>query len=332
MSDFRLKVMGVSLFALIASGCAAISQVTDKDKRASMTDDAEPVGFFEEDDEGQFGMFESGSFESASKQGGETESRPLSSMRINLDESDPEKLLRALSEKAPSKQDVMDSAINSVRGSSLYDTAYTLALQAGAKWRYDRINEELESNSDSLNAIYNFAPLMLSDGRVVPPVIVEAGGNMRLHSDDLRSENLRTFQIKADARMVSMPPSWRDYLIRYLSATDNVSSEILPRNPDERVLWREAAEKGWRDGIEQANSLFDLNMARLERDYRGIIRFQRLAKQGVVSMPQIAKGDLGIRVEEKTLSLGERIYRITDESSFQEFSIWKPTGSLKIRP
>lgn len=77
-------------------------------------------------------------------------------------------------------------------------------------------------------------------------------------------------------------------------------------------------------GIEQANTAFDLGMNRLTRDYIGMLRFWWLDRRGVVSAPILATGHVGIKVQGKTLNVGETVFRLTSGTNWRLPKGWKP--------
>ena len=70
-------------------------------------------------------------------------------------------------------------------------------------------------------------------------------------------------------------------------------------------------EIGFKAGAEYAEEFFSEAMDKLISDYRGILQFKLLAKEGLVSVPILATGELGIQVGENRLALGQKIFRIT---------------------
>ena len=204
------------------------------------------------------------------------------------------------------------------------EAAYTIAVQAGASWRYQQIDDYLHAQRINLDTLYNFSPLMLDNGRVAPPVVVQGGENLDVQSARMAQAALATWEIVSDARIVSTPPNWRGYLIQHFNYDlTSVNPALLPRNDSERAAWHIAVDKGWRDGVAEANYLFDLNLSRLVRDFVGMARFHLLAAEHVVSLPYLADGNLGVVVNNNRLVVGAHIYRITKLPAWQEPGEWK---------
>lgn len=104
----------------------------------------------------------------------------------------------------------------------------------------------------------------------------------------------------------------------------NVSSGGRAQDPQGDSSWARGARSGWKLGTRQAREAFALGMHRLTRDYLGMFRFWWLARRGVVSTPILAKGHVGIRVDGRTLSVGETVFRLTKGAGWAPQSSWKP--------
>lgn len=249
----------------------------------------------------------------------------LSEATAELMDENGAAVLQGILEKSEIGED-MESDVKNVREDALKQTAYTLGLQKAVKWRYGKIRALLADQASRLDRVFDFRPLLMHDGRVLPPAITEATKGYRVESDVQASSVDVVYQIIRPARMVSNPPSWRDYLWRtYPSFTEeDIQAGVLPENDEERRLWKKAAVKGWEVGIQQAERLYRNNLSRLKRDYQGIVKFRLLAEQEIVSLPVVAEGRPGIEVQGKKLSIDRRIFRITKKSTFQEERKWKP--------
>lgn len=253
------------------------------------------------------------------------ETPELSDGALEMMDEDGQQVLQEVLEK-DELDESMKSEVGNVRSDALKQTAYTLALQQAVKWRYGKIKKALEEHEAKLNRIFDFPSLLMHGGKVVPPVITEAGPGYRVESDTRASSTEVVYQIIKPARMVSRAPDWRDYLwADYPSfAKEDVGVGVLPKDAKERKMWKKAAVRGWETGLRQAERLYQTNLNKLTRDYQGIIKFRTLAEQDMVSLPALAEGRPGIEVEGKRLSVDRKIFRITQPSSFREEDRWKP--------
>lgn len=238
----------------------------------------------------------------------------------------PEKLppeLQALEQMGPEGVLPEDRA-TSLRFDALKDVAYTLGVQTAVRWRYEAINTVLQANRVTLDRVFDFRPLLLHDGRVAPAVVERTDGAYRIVSPTEARQTEATYTIEQEARVVSRSPDWRDYLIHSYPTFTRPDPAMLPRDATERRIWAAAVASGWRAGVVQAERLFDTHLARLRRDYLGMARFKLLALQGVVEVPLLAESHLGVVVNGRMLSVGERVFRIPPITDFRAVRNWRP--------
>ncbi len=231
--------------------------------------------------------------------------------------------LQALQQLGPDSGLPVDKT-RGLRYEALKEVAYTLGVQTGVRWRYQAIDEMLEANRSPLDRVFDFRPLMLHDGRVVPAVVSSTEGAYRIVSATEAHQTEATYTIEAEARLVTRPPDWRDYLMQSYPTFTRPDAAMLPKDATERKVWASAVAAGWQEGVAQAERLFDSHLARLRRDYLGMTRCKLLALQGVVDIPLLAENRLGVTVSGRMLSVGERVFRIPSVTDFQPVGNWKP--------
>ena len=195
------------------------------------------------------------------------------------------------------------------------DTASTMGFQMGFRHQYAKLLAAAKTRSHEFEKAFDFRRLLI-DGRVLPPVIRWSGPAINVESDDYATEVEAQYRIVAPAKIVSAPPSWEQYLEADMEVL-KPAAEILPDSRDERSVWRESAKKGWAEGAAHAYDVFEMNLNKLVSDYRGILRFKMLAERGLVSVPVLARGDLGIRVGKDVLSMDQKSFRITVPAEFR---------------
>jgi len=227
---------------------------------------------------------------------------------------DPSGRLEELSEIRRTRKKSADKR-HTARMKVLGDTARTLGFQEGFKWQYQLLMDEAEKREDRFAKIFDFRRLLI-DNRVLPPVIRWSGPAMRLESDSYATEVEAQYRIVAPARIVSNPPSWRDY-IEVEAEVLRPADEILPATSAEADVWKEMIHEGWGEGVEHARTVFEMSMTRLVSDFRGILRFKMLADKGLVSVPVLAQGDLGVQVGDNVLNVDQKTFRITVPAEFK---------------
>lgn len=238
----------------------------------------------------------------------------------------PKPLSRVLSMNASSTGPGVEASnpASGMRGKAQKQAAETLGLQTGAAWRYKQIDKLLKSRAALLSQTYDFKHLLMDDGKVLPPVIVEADGSFSVQNDSEAVATQRTYKIVKPARIVGGAPSWRDYLYKDYPPAKQVNQAILPKNGAESRRWRKYVRKGWKEGVAQANRVFRIALSRLTRDYLGMLRFKRLAMANVVSAPMLAAGKVGIVVGHHRLQVGQKVFRLTVPAHFNGAGKWSP--------
>lgn len=221
-----------------------------------------------------------------------------------------------------------------VRKAVLSESALLVGARSGLNARTCELLTVIAANRAQLDRKYRFADLMMGAG-VLPPVIDEARDSVALDSVVMRVAT-RVFRINEPARLVDVPPTWRDWLMvglpqdaceyRPADATASLAPEVLPANDVERAYWLGESRKAYDTGVAQANDVYDGNLSRLDRAYQGMRRYFKLYSAGMVSAPVIVSNtDVVVRDDPNTLVVGNTIIRITVPTGFvDKADTWKP--------
>lgn len=210
-----------------------------------------------------------------------------------------------------------------IRTKAIEDTAMSLGAQGGLAWASSQINKRLEKDKWYLETIYNFNGMMLSHG-VLPPVLQE--GDNSLNQDDPNTIRIsdKTYLIVQQARFATTPPNWRDYIWLPFNKPEMPNKVLLPRDENERRLWAKYIRMGWEKGIVQAYNIFQQNLARLKRDYKGMILYRKLLAQHMISAPYVSKTELGVTGDGTDMRINDQVLRITELPKLQTDSEnWK---------
>lgn len=244
-----------------------------------------------------------------------SQSKPVATPVIEVNED--------LIEKSKSIDEIANLRLNSIR-----EAVYTVSIQFGMNEAYNKKENQLELDAISLDQQYDFTSFLLSNGHQLPPIISESRDSLKLLSDEEAVASLTTYIIERDSRLVASSLSWRDYLIINDFPVQKINPLLMPKTAEEKTVWVEAKALGIAEGIEQAELIYQDNVARLTRDLAGAIRFHRLLKQGIISQPKVETGKLSSSVSGKTLSVGHTVYRLKEHAIYQEESQWKVKPSL----
>lgn len=214
-----------------------------------------------------------------------------------------------LSKEAKAKE----SKVSIIRVEALRSAAIAFGLQAGFAKKSEEINNQLLVNSRNYDKMFDFGKLQIENG-LLPPVISEGINSYNQpNANEVRASD-KLYRIEFPARIVNVPPNWREYLLIPFSNAEVPDKSILPQNSDEKQIWDEYAVKGWDEGLLQANDVLDANIGRLKRDFEGMIRYKKLYEQGLVTKPEIARSELGITGGGEEMAIGDRLIQLTEKS------------------
>ena len=198
--------------------------------------------------------------------------------------------------------------------------------QARRSWEIARSYYE---RKDRLDASWNFRrvsiPAPMAAGWIVPPVIQRAGAAW---SGGERQAEAATeyYQIIRPGRLAGKLPDWRDYLPLPAAEPEAPANALLPES-EEVKQWREWAAEGWLAGLKLAEAEHREALARLERDFTGMLEYRRLLAMGMLS-------DLVVEAEHWPAAIdgngdilrvgGRRIRIVTDAEFNADTDTWKP--------
>jgi len=206
--------------------------------------------------------------------------------------------------------------LSPLRAKMLRETALSLAAQGSLAATSKSMNAQMEQDRKYLDTIFNFSGMMLTHG-VLPPVLEEGDFTLNLEDPNTIRVADRYFKIVQPARFSTTPPNWREYLVAHYGNPELPDRSLLPRNSEESQVWREAIDQGWIKGIEQAHAIFQQNLARLKRDFRGMALYRKLLQQKMISAPFVARTELGITGDGNDMRINDQVLRIVEPSKLQ---------------
>lgn len=229
--------------------------------------------------------------------------------------------LKALLERTSDIRDGERTAVKHLRPSAIREAATLVTLQAAMSWRYEQLLEAVRRYGAIMDSAFNFAPLMMTQGEalIMPPVLTRAGASMRIEDDDTATTASASFELLRKARYVPVAPHWRTYLMTEgFPKPEEPNPAVLPKNSEEREIWRAAVREAWARGLEEADRLFADNVSRMARDYRGVMLYHTLTAGHLLSRVRTARADLGSRKggDGRSLHIGQHVYRIIQPSAF----------------
>lgn len=229
---------------------------------------------------------------------------------------------------ASNRISAIPSGISEVRAAALKQLGVGLGMRAGLADESRVIVAEIEKEKTILDTKFNFGSLTFSSG-ALPPVVEEARDVIAITEYSMRVQG-RMYRIVSPASYTQN--NWRNYL--YLGLTDNddqivgdAQRNILPKDDTEKAYWESIVRAAHAEGRQQSRKIFELNLARLERDFNGMRLFYTLYGRGLVSAPKFAAATDNVsRPDANTIIIGDSVFRITAQPEFNgNGADWKAT-------
>lgn len=217
------------------------------------------------------------------------------------------------------------SQVSDTRRQLLEEAGRTIGFRGGKAQRSWEIRQVLDVRFGRLEVIYDFKTLISKQGWL-PPVIDEALDVAHITPGQIRTSN-HVYEIIAPERFVSNPPSWRTWLLAGLSstATDGPESAVMPENSVQKALWQTAIKKGWEEGRVSADHTLEANFNRLTRDYRGMLLYSQLLRQGFITRPVVTDQQQTVTGDRQKLMTGDRVRTIKENAGFvPDKTQWQP--------
>ena len=226
--------------------------------------------------------------------------------------------------------DINDIAID-IRLEALKEAAISFGARGGLAKRTFDIRKEIDARSRYLDKVYNFSQLLVSapSGFLIePPIVTESMNAMLIDIDgQTAAVSDKIYNIIRNARIVSAPRTWRQYLEREWGEVTPPPDILTPQSNEDRKIWSEYVTMGWRQGVQQASDIFQDDLAKLESDFQGMIRYRMLLAQGMISPPYALQVDRGVTGGGDEMRVGDRAVQITGVPELMTGAdTWKPAS------
>lgn len=211
-----------------------------------------------------------------------------------------------------------------VRKKTMEEAAMAYGAQSALAFYGTRFNAVAEASYKQFDEIYNFNRFILSNN-VMPPVIRQSRQDMSTSGMETLRLSDRTIEIVKPARFVTVPPSWRGYVLLNIHRPDMPDERLWPKTDDEYDKWVAAVNQGWQQGKAQTDALIRHRLGLLKQDYMGIILYHELLAQNMVSKPMVGRAKLGVTGHSGALRLNDQVLRITANSDLNtKAETWHP--------
>lgn len=234
---------------------------------------------------------------------------------ITTADEEPVTMDDLISYRPPSDYEVNEKLPLDIRREAIIEASISFGARGGLAKRTYEIRQELDIRSRYLDKIFDFRHLLVSapSGLLIEPPVVSESMNAMLIDIDGQTAAVsdKIYNIIRNAHIVSAPRTWRTYLEREWGEVMPPPDILTPQDEEEEAIWDENIQKGWKYGIEQADEIFAKDLAQLESDFHGMIRYRMLLAQGMISPPYALQVDRGITGGGDQMRVGDRAVQIT---------------------
>jgi hypothetical protein len=232
---------------------------------------------------------------------------------------EPDELAELLELKGVSSRE--NTAVSLMRPAAIREAAQLVTFQTAIAWRYKRLLAVTEGHGAIMDTAFDFSPLVMTQGDalIMPPLLTRAGASMRIEGAATATAAETTYELLEPARYIASVPNWREFLMMDgFPEPEKPNPAVLPKNDEERAIWRAAVREAWARGLAEADRLYADNVARMVRNYRGVMLYHLLTAQHLLSKVDTASANLGMRTstDGNKLNIGQKVYRITAPSVF----------------
>ncbi len=216
-----------------------------------------------------------------------------------------------------------------VRRQAQREAALSYGARGGLAKRNFEIMEQMRGFSKALDRVFNFRALLIrapSGLLIEPPIVSESDKALVIadHGDEAAVAD-RVYDINQQAKIVTAPRDWRQYLVHSWSNVPPPPRVLWPKTPQEQADWSVWVQEGWAAGVKQANQMFEDNVNQLVADFDGMVRYRILLAQNMITAPYAMQEDRGVTGNASQMRIGDSAVRITDPSQFlKKANLWKP--------
>ncbi len=215
-------------------------------------------------------------------------------------------------------------------------------LRVGQQFGYGQqlqyLQSKIEKKNGELNKIFNFKFILSYANEnspainILPPVLLKAQNFVQNENGQAILISDQHYTLYSQARLVTVVPTWRDYLIHAIPKPQEVTQGFLPHDASEQKVWAKSLEDGWKLGIHQGNEEMEYRINRLSRDYNGMVTYLKLLNEGKVSAPYVAYTHQSVVGNGEAMSVNQNVFRITTQSQLiTNPKQWKFLSQEKIK-
>ena len=214
------------------------------------------------------------------------------------------------------------SGVAALRVRALRDAALGRGSRMGYARRVWEIRQDLHRRAAELEREFAFGRVVADApagaGVVVPPVVARALDAFRMDGGATQASVADEYlAVAAPGRLAPAAPSWRDYLLFEAPKEEEAPAPPAPADARERDLFSKWLEEGWQAGAAAAEGERRRRLARLRRDYGGMLQYRRLVALGMMDRMVVRDADFGVTGGGGEMRIGSRTVRIVSEAEFR---------------
>lgn len=222
---------------------------------------------------------------------------------------------------------------NAFRQKAMKDAAMAIGAQHGYVKHMTYLKEEILDKQVYMDDIFDFSLIMkIASGKfeemhLLPPVIRKTKDTVTVSADSRRIEIRGTeYEILKHARLVSIAPNWRQYLIYDQPVAVNKPADILlPKNAKEEENWAIWVQEGWLAGIAQAEHEMTYRVRKLGQDFKGMLTYTEVLLEGKIKKPVVSSSTQNIRSSHNEMILDEKIIQLAMPATLNaDTDNWEP--------
>lgn len=251
---------------------------------------------------------------------GETKNKVKSEINTALKENDLT-LDDILSSSIKKKSTPQVSKAKSLRLNKIKQVAFEYGVHVGRAEQTKMYAKKLEMMSAQLDRDYDFNRVLIHHNPpILPPVISEGFDNFKSLDPSKVMVSKHMMKIEIPAQIVSVVPTWRDYLKMDYTVDQHPREGFKPKDKIESQIWDEAVKEGYIQGKSIADLDADNAIGQLKRDYTGMLNYKIALANGHINPAIVEISDLKNIVDENgtVLRRDEIMVQIAQQAYFSK--------------
>lgn len=249
-------------------------------------------------------------------------------------------IVRSIEQLQASNRPAVVRKLSDLQERSMRKEALSLGAQAGLYEQGKNLDTWLNMRAKQLDATYDFRRLVypaslhvqshLTGTSLLPPIVEFSQNFTRLEGPDTLHISRSFYRISQQAKFSTVVPNWREYLWQGWPKPnlDAVPRVLLPDNAAERKVWVANVRRGFTLGEAQAMTDFRTSLARLQRDFLGMVLYRKLEMLGKIGAPILAHATKGnvVSANGRDLRVQSEALRITRLPAWHPNQYWPGTS------